>query len=145
MHPKSSKYHWIIKVTQTTQTILVPNAKAPLPKVSGCSLGTSSADITMGCYWYHVMVESKRSKTPRLHSLYILKQLNCLHQDPSRIWRGNILKLCNYILVVWFTSSHFLSHLLGQNNNACGIAGWAGSILAMASCHCIIEGNQPWN
>lgn len=31
----------------------------------------------------------------------------------SRVWRGNILKL--YILVVWFTSSHFLSHLLGQN------------------------------
>jgi len=44
-------------------------------------LGASSADITMGCYWYNVMVDSKRSKTPRLHSLYILKQLNCVHQE----------------------------------------------------------------
>ena len=45
----ASKCHWIIEVTQT---VLVPNAKAPLPKVSSCSLETWSAQgHNMG--WCH--------------------------------------------------------------------------------------------
>ena len=63
---------------------------------------------------------------------------------PSRTWRGNILKLLmdvpNLFLAAWFTSSHFVSHLLGQNNTSCGMAGWEGSILAIASCHCTVWG-----
>ena len=56
-------------------------------------LGNLVGGHNMGWYWCHVM-------TPRLHSLYILKQLNCVHQEHQELEGATFW---NYVTIyLWF-------------------------------------------